>query len=85
MKEKDRTAMTDPLTTGQEIVAWWETSTSVSEPADLADRIDAEIERLRAALRAVRDEIIYGGGEFEEPCIDKIYDFANKALKNDRT
>lgn len=39
----DRTAQTPPLTLGQEIVAWWETSTSVSEPADLAERIDAEL------------------------------------------
>ena len=53
MIEMDRTAMTDRLTTGQEIVVWWETSTSVSEPADLADRIDAELERLRAALRLI--------------------------------
>ena len=47
--------------------------------------LEEENKRLRAALHAVRNEIIYGGGEFEEPCIDKIYDFANKALKNDRT
>jgi len=42
--------MTDPLTTGQQIVAWWETSTSASEPADLAEKIDEEIERLRDRL-----------------------------------
>ena len=48
--DKDRTGMTDPLTTGQQIVAWWETSTSASEPADLADRIDGEIDRLRDRL-----------------------------------
>ena len=53
MSDRDRTAMTEPLTTGQQIVAWWETSTSASEPADLADKIDAEIERLRAALREI--------------------------------
>ena len=47
MKEKDRTAMTEPLTTGQKIVAWWETSTSVSEPADLAEKIDAELDRIQ--------------------------------------
>jgi len=58
MKEKDRTAMTEPLTTGQQIVAWWETSTSVSEPADLADRIDGEIEPLRAALREIVEDNI---------------------------
>jgi hypothetical protein len=58
MKEKDRTAMTEPLTTGQKIVAWWETSTSVSEPADLADRIDGEIEPLRAALREIVEDNI---------------------------
>jgi len=55
LSEKDRTGMTEPLTTGQQIVAWWETSTSASEPADLADRIDGEIERLRAALREIAD------------------------------
>jgi hypothetical protein len=58
MKEKDRTAMTEPLTTGQKIVAWWETSTSASEPADLADRIDGEIEPLRAALREIVEDNI---------------------------
>jgi len=47
MKEKDRTAMTEPLTTGQKIVAWWETSTSASEPADLAEKIDAELDRIQ--------------------------------------
>jgi hypothetical protein len=55
MIEKDRTAMTEPLTTGQRIVAWWETSPTASEPADLADKIDGELERLRAALRKLRD------------------------------
>jgi hypothetical protein len=58
MKEKNRTATTEPLTTGQQIVAWWETSTSVSEPADLADRIDGEIEPLRAALREIVEDNI---------------------------
>lgn len=37
---RDRTARTEPLTIGQRIVAWWETTTSASEPADLAERID---------------------------------------------
>ena len=50
LSEKDRTGMTEPLTTGQQIVAWWETSTSASEPADLAEKIDEEIERLRDRL-----------------------------------
>ena len=36
----DRTAQTEPLTTGQQIVAWWETTTAASEPADLAAKID---------------------------------------------
>lgn len=67
MSDRDRTAMTEPLTTGQQIVAWWETSTSASEPADLAEKIDdaleladknyvrvvKESERLRAALREI--------------------------------
>ena len=46
----------------------------------------AEIKRLRAALREIRDEIIYGGGDMiEEPDIDKLHDIARKALerKND--
>lgn len=40
---RDRTAQTEPLTTGQQIVAWWETTTAASEPADLAERIDKEL------------------------------------------
>lgn len=43
-RAKDRTAQTEPLTEGQKIVAWWETSTSASEPADLADKIDDAID-----------------------------------------
>ena len=41
---RDRTAQTDALTIGQRIVAWWETSTSASEPADLAEKIDEAVE-----------------------------------------
>ena len=48
----DRTAMTEPLTIGQQLVARWEgPSSGWSEPADLAEAIDAaiaaEIERLQ--------------------------------------
>lgn len=32
--------LTELLTTGQRIVAWWETTTAESEPADLAAKID---------------------------------------------
>lgn len=46
--EQDRTAQTEPLTDGQKIVAWWESTTSASEPADLADKID---EALSEAFR----------------------------------
>jgi hypothetical protein len=58
-EDRDRTAMAEPLTPGQQIVAWWETSTSASEPADLADKIDAEIERLKAALREIASDDLY--------------------------
>ena len=54
MSDRDRTAMTDPLTKGQEIVAWWETSPAATEPADLADKIDAEIKRIRAGYEAAK-------------------------------
>lgn len=41
---RDRTAMTEPLTTGQRLVARWESANSGwSEPADLAEAIDKAI------------------------------------------
>lgn len=41
----------------------------------------AEIERLRAALRAIRDEIIYGGSDLNDgPDIDKMHDIARAAI-----
>lgn len=43
-RAKDRTAQSEPLTTGQQIVAWWETTATASEPADLADKIDDAID-----------------------------------------
>lgn len=41
---RDRTAQTEPLTTGQKLVARWESADSGwSEPADLAEAIDQAI------------------------------------------
>lgn len=37
---RDRTAVTEPLTVGQKLVAQWETGAGMSEPADLAEAID---------------------------------------------
>lgn len=44
-------------------------------------RLDEDAERYRAALQAIRAEITLGGGEFEQPDIDRIFDAANKALE----
>lgn len=42
--ERDRTSTTEPLTIGQQIVAKWESLNSGwSEPADLAEAIDAAL------------------------------------------
>jgi hypothetical protein len=47
---RDRTAMTEPLTIGQRLVARWEgPSSGWSEPADLAEAIDAAIAAEREA------------------------------------
>lgn len=44
----DRTATTEPLTIGQQLVARWEgLDSGWSEPADLAEAIDAAIGRAR--------------------------------------
>jgi hypothetical protein len=52
---RDRTAMTEPLTIGQQLVARWESVNSGwSEPADLAEAIDAAIAAERE--RCVRIE-----------------------------
>jgi hypothetical protein len=51
---RDRTAMTEPLTIGQQLVARWESVNSGwSEPADLAEAIDAAIAAEREACAAV--------------------------------
>ena len=54
---------------------------------DAADRLEAqeaENKRLREALQAVRDEIVYGGGDIVEgPNIDKLHDIARAALKGE--
>lgn len=49
---RDRTAQTEPLTVGQQLVARWESGTGWSEPADLAEAIDAEIEKAVKAYAA---------------------------------
>ena len=47
---RDRTAMTGPLTIGQQLVARWEgVNSGWSEPADLAEAIDKAIEEARIA------------------------------------
>jgi hypothetical protein len=44
MMPRDRTAQTEPLTTGQKLVARWESQNSGwAEPADLAEAIDKAI------------------------------------------
>jgi hypothetical protein len=49
----DRTAQAEPLTTGQSIVAKWESPASPwSEPADLAEAIDRAVAAETATLRA---------------------------------
>jgi hypothetical protein len=53
----DRTAQTEPLTTGQSIVAKWESPASPwSEPADLAEAIDKAIAAEREACARIADE-----------------------------
>jgi hypothetical protein len=53
----DRTAQTEPLTTGQSIVAKWESPASPwSEPADLAEAIDKAIAAEREACAKIADD-----------------------------
>jgi len=55
---RDRTAMTEPLTTGQQIVAKWEGPPSGwSEPADLAEAIDDAIARRSMDVCMMRDAL----------------------------
>lgn len=49
MTDRDRTAQTEPLTTGQQIVAKWEGLNGWTEPADLAEAIDDAIAAARSA------------------------------------
>ena len=50
MTDTDRTAQTEPLTTGQQIVAKWEgLDSGWTEPADLAEGIDNAITAARKA------------------------------------
>jgi len=54
---RDRTAQTEPLTIGQRIVARWESIDSGwSEPADLAEAIDAAIAAEREACAKIADD-----------------------------
>lgn len=55
---RDRTAQTEPLTIGQQLVARWEGPASGwSEPADLAEAIDATIAAERERCAALLDEM----------------------------
>lgn len=57
MTDRDRTALTKPLTTGQRIVAKWESLNSGwSEPADLAEGIDDAIAAALEEAAKVADE-----------------------------
>lgn len=84
---RDRTAQTGPLTVGQQIVAWWETTTSASEPADLADKIDvaiaAERERCAKAVEAVGEWVTSGppGSAVARPSHYKDFAAAIRARK----
>jgi len=53
---RDRTAQTEPLTIGQSIVAKWEGPAGPwTEPADLAEAIDAAIAAEREACAKIAD------------------------------
>lgn len=49
---------------------------------DEMSALRGELVRVRKAHKAIRDEIIYGGGEFEEPNIDRIHDFSCVGLRD---
>ena len=59
---RDRTAMTEPLTIGQQLVARWESvNGGWSEPADLAEAIDAAVaasrnDGIEQAAQHIQDE-----------------------------
>ena len=54
---RDRTAMTEPLTIGQQLVARWEgVNSGWSEPADLAEAIDAAIAAEREACAKLAEQ-----------------------------
>jgi len=58
---RDRTAMTEPLTTGQSLVARWEgTNSGWSEPADLAEAIDEAIADAVLAERERCCQLVHG-------------------------
>ncbi|MBK9497149.1 MAG: hypothetical protein IPO08_22070 [Xanthomonadales bacterium] len=73
---RDRTAQTEPLTIGQQLVARWESEDNGwSEPADLAEAIDREIATQRqrvadAMARACADAVKAGD-------MDKAHHFAD--------
>lgn len=61
----DRTAMTEPLTIGQQLVARWEGPASGwSEPADLAEAIDVAIAAERTACMKIAAH--FGGRDAKE-------------------
>lgn len=55
----DPTAQTEPLTTGQQIVSWWEKST-VSEPCELAQKIDGALASMKEQCARVAER--FSGG-----------------------
>lgn len=57
---RDPTAMTEPLTVGQKIVAAWDLD-MIAEPCELAEAIDAAIaaERARCAAIVYEHQIAY--------------------------
>jgi hypothetical protein len=82
----DRTAQTEHLTTGQQIVAKWEGLNGWSEPADLAEGIDDAIAAARSAAleeaAKVADKAGYkyrddnALGDREEAYLDATIDIA---------
>jgi hypothetical protein len=60
---RDRAAMTEPLTIGQQLVARWEgVNSGWSEPADLAEAIDAAIAAEREACARICDSMPNSNG-----------------------
>jgi hypothetical protein len=92
-RAEEITAIWDAASTADRLtlprVSWISVGDRVSyfedQPTQLELKAAEEIRRLREALQAVRDEIVYGGGDaIEGPDIDKIHDIARSALAKAR-